>query len=100
MTAMELKREYKAGRLLPLPVPIGDKVYVPFCEQEVDGSPYEGVEETYLCGYINERGRIFYVTYCEDGGSCDVAPEDLCITEKQARLRLDELRKEKANEQN
>lgn len=100
MKAEQLMKEYKAGRLLPLPVPIGARVYIPFYDTEVDGTIDEGIEESCLSGYVNEQGRVFYLTYSEDGGSCDINPQDLCTTKEQAQHRLGELRKEKAHGQN
>lgn len=100
MNAETLMHEYSSGLLLPLPVPIGGEVFIPYCLHEADGSPYEGIEETCLSGYINENGREFFITYTEDYGSADVEPENLCVTKAQAQHRLAELRKEQANGQN
>lgn len=75
-----------------LPVPIGSPVYIPYKTRDIDGNIDQGIERTYLSGYVKEGDREFYLTYAEGFGAGDFAPDELFATQEEAEAALAEIK--------
>lgn len=85
--AAELARAKAENRLIILPVPIGEPIYVIADYSETDGAPVLEVEEMHLSGYIKEGKREFYATY-DNGLTCDIDIAETFATYDDAEAAL------------
>ena len=85
-------------RAIILPVPIGEKVYVPYRYQELDESVDEGVEEYIITGYIKEHDKAFYTVMTIDSNATDDIPcDEVYTTQAAAEKALQEVQPDGSN---
>ena len=79
-------------RTIVLPVPIGEKVYVPYRYMESAGEEagmvIEGVDELNLSGYIKEGDRELYATCVGNCRDVDIETGQVFITREDAEKWL------------
>jgi hypothetical protein len=87
----------RENRLLILPAPIGDKIYMPGICYGIDERASLCIDESRLSGYVNEGGREFYTTYEEGYGTCDIEVDMLCVNKESAEKKLEEIKGRKCS---
>lgn len=86
--SQEVDRADKEGRVVILPVPIGESIFA-ICEYvEDNGTRIQDIEELKISGYIKENEQEFYITYDEEFGSADVQIRNAFPTYKEAKIAL------------
>ena len=85
------KKKQESGLIIELPVPIGEKVYIPYKYKGLNGSVNKGVEITRLSGYVKENDKDFYITSDNFCGLSFYKPNEIYITMEAAEARLKEM---------